>query len=117
MDVDETCVKKGGEMFNGNPSTAAAIVMCHACGTENDESVKGFAGRASHSVAIFLLSDIFRMLGVALRRDLSMFLDLLALKYAVNVLMSQFPPTPLSFVGSTTTFFAFRGVPCQLIRA
>lgn len=66
MDVDETCVKKGGEMFNGNPSTAVAIVMCHACGTENDESVKGFASRASHLVELFLLSDNFSMLGVAL---------------------------------------------------
>lgn len=104
-------------MFNGIPSTAVAIVMCHACGTENDESVKGFASRASHYGVLFLLSDNFRMLGVALRRDLSMFLYSLPLKYAVNVLMSQFPPTSAAFVASTTTFLTFRGVPCQLIRA
>lgn len=66
---DGTGVKKGGEIFNGNPSTTVAIVMCHACGTENDESVKGFASKASHFDELFLLFDNFSMWGVALRRD------------------------------------------------
>lgn len=113
MDDDRTGVKKGGEIFNGNPSTTVAIVMCHACDTENDESVKGFASKASHFDELFLLFDNFSMLGVALRRGLPMFSRFTGPQEGCKRVHVSIPPD----VAFRQYHSLLLGVPRQLIRA